>query len=253
LGFLDGLRKLFGKAKPPAVDADGGASGRAGAAEAVNKGGLGGKDDGKSKSADGISGNDIKKFKPDLLVVGLGNPGAKYDGTRHNVGFDVADGFCAALGGSVADLGECCEAVCRAAFCGSARKQVLVAKPLTYMNLSGDAVGALVKKYGLSADRCLIIVDDFQIPLCKLRFRKDGSPGGHNGLKSVSAAIGAGYPRLRVGIGPLPPNAGVIDFVLGKFEESERDDVAKSVKAAAEAVAFMIDNGIDAAMNKYNG
>jgi PTH1 family peptidyl-tRNA hydrolase len=224
LGLLGGLfGKLFGKGQPRGVD----------------RGGV-------------PLVNDIGKFKPELLVVGLGNPGSDYDGTRHNVGFDVADAFCAALSGDVSAPVERCEAMCRMAFCGAARKPVLVAKPLTYMNLSGDAVGPLVKKYGLSGDRCLIIVDDFQIPLGKLRFRKDGSPGGHNGLKSVSAAIGAGYPRLRVGIGPLPPNASVIDFVLGKFEESERADVAETVKAAAEAVAFMVGNGIDAAMNKYN-
>jgi peptidyl-tRNA hydrolase, PTH1 family len=237
LGLFGGLLgRLFGKGKPRKVGADGipALADTAG----VNS---------------GININDIRKFKPDLLIVGLGNPGAKYGGTRHNAGFDVADEFCAALGGDVTAPGEYCEAVCRAAFCGAARKPVLIAKPLTYMNLSGDAAGALVKKYGLSADKCLIIVDDFQIPLGKLRFRKDGSPGGHNGLKSVSAAIGASYPRLRAGIGPLPKGASVIDFVLGAFEESEREDVCKMVKAAAEAVAFMVDNGIDAAMNKYNG
>ena len=258
MGLFDGLRKLFGKGKPTAVDADGGAPSRVDVAEAVDKDGGGGRGDGKSKCVNGInnginSSNDIKKFKPDLFVIGLGNPGAKYDGTRHNVGFDVADCFCAAMGGEAAGRSECCEALCRAVFCGAARKPVLVAKPLTYMNLSGDAVGALVRKYGVGADRCLIIVDDFQIPLGKLRFRKDGSPGGHNGLKSVSAAIGPGYPRLRAGIGPLPKGAGVIDFVLGAFEESERGEAADMVKAAAEAVAFMVDNGIDAAMNKYNG
>jgi len=226
LGLLGGLfGKLFGKGRPQEVDAGDGAS---------------------------VPRADIKKFKPELLIIGLGNPGSKYDGTRHNVGFDVADEVCAALGNDVAAPVEYCEAMCRTAFCGSAGKPVLIAKPLTYMNLSGDSVGALVKKYGLSGSDSLIIVDDFHIPIGKLRFRKDGSPGGHNGLKSISAAIGPGYPRLRVGIGPLPPNTSVIDFVLGAFEECERDDVAKTVKSAAEAVAFMVDNGIDMAMNKYN-
>jgi len=238
------LGRLFGEGKPRKVDASGGPV-LADTAGVVDTKSVG--------VNSGVAINDIRKFKPDLLIAGLGNPGTKYDGTRHNVGFDVADGFCAALDGEVTAPSEYCEAVCRAAFCGASRKPVLIAKPLTYMNLSGDAVGALVGKYGLSADRCLIIVDDFQIPLGKLRFRKDGSPGGHNGLKSVSAAIGTSYPRLRAGIGPLPKGASVIDFVLGAFDESERGDVADMVKAAAAAVAFMVDNGIDAAMNKYNG
>ncbi|MDR2694592.1 MAG: aminoacyl-tRNA hydrolase [Chitinispirillales bacterium] len=238
MGLFGGLLgRLFGKGRPRKVDA-GGAPALVDAAGVVDTGGG------------GI--NYIRKFKPELLVTGLGNPGARYDGTRHNVGFDVADEFCAALGGGVTEPCEYCEAMCRAAFCGPARKPVLIAKPLTCMNLSGDAVGALVRKYGLSGDKCLVIVDDFHIPLGKMRFRKDGSPGGHNGLKSVSAAIGTGYPRLRVGIGPLPRGASVIDFVLGGFEERERGDAGKAVKAAAEAAAFMIDNGIDAAMNRYN-
>jgi PTH1 family peptidyl-tRNA hydrolase len=194
----------------------------------------------------------IEEFKPDILIVGLGNPGAKYESTRHNVGFDVADEFRAAMGDAVTASAEYCEAICHAVFCRPGGKPALLAKPLTYMNLSGDAVGALVKRYGLSAERCLIIVDDFQLPLGKLRFRKDGSPGGHNGLKSVSAALGSVYPRLRVGIGPLPPNASVLDFVLGKFDEAQRPEAEKSIKAAAEAVAVMIDDGIDVAMNRYN-
>jgi PTH1 family peptidyl-tRNA hydrolase len=234
------FRRLFGKKRPRVVG--GGVPVPVDTAEAVNASDIG---------VSGVSVN-IRKFKPELLLIGLGNPGSKYDGTRHNAGFEVADEFCARLAGNVTAPEEYCEAVCRAAFCGSSRKAVLVAKPLTYMNLSGDAVGALVRKYGLGADRCLIIVDDFQLPLGKLRFRKDGSPGGHNGLKSVSSAIGAGYLRLRVGIGPLPPGASVIDFVLGVFDEGERGEVGRAVKEAAEAAAFMVDNGIDAAMNKYN-
>jgi PTH1 family peptidyl-tRNA hydrolase len=205
----------------------------------------------KGPGGAGNGGINIRSFKPEILIAGLGNPGSKYEGTRHNVGFEVADRFCA-LGAEFTGPEEYCEAMCRAGTRPGGGKPVLAAKPLTYMNLSGDSVGALVKRYGLSADRCLIIVDDFQLPLGKLRFRKDGSPGGHNGLKSVSAAIGGGYPRLRVGIGPLPPNAGVIDFVLGRFDESEREEVGRAIDKAAEAVSFLVDNGIDAAMNLYN-
>jgi PTH1 family peptidyl-tRNA hydrolase len=186
------------------------------------------------------------------LVFGLGNPGGKYAGTRHNAGFDAIDELCAATGGGVSAPRAYCEADCRMAALGAKRKPALLAKPLTYMNLSGDAVGLLLSKYQLTADRCLVIVDDFNIPLGKIRLRKEGSPGGHNGLKSVSEEIGHGYPRLRIGIGPLPPGVSVIDFVLGRFDEAEREKVGLAIKAAAEAVMFLVENGIEAAMNRYN-
>jgi PTH1 family peptidyl-tRNA hydrolase len=200
--------------------------------------------------ADAVSG--IKKFKPELLIFGLGNPGGKYGGTRHNVGFDVVDELCAAQGGGVSAPREYCEADCRMAALGAGKKNVLLAKPLTYMNLSGDAVGLLLGKYQLPADRCLVIVDDFNIPLGKIRLRKEGSPGGHNGLKSVSEEIGQGYPRLRIGIGPLPSGISVIDFVLGRFDDAEREKIGSAIKAAAEAVMFLVENGVEAAMNRYN-
>jgi PTH1 family peptidyl-tRNA hydrolase len=191
--------------------------------------------------------------KPELLIFGLGNPGPKYGGTRHNIGFDVIDGFCELLGGNAPGPKEYyCGAECRSAVYGAAGKPVLLVKPLTYMNLSGESVSALIDRYQLTAADCLVIVDDFSIPLGKIRFRKDGSPGGHNGLKSVSAAIGCDYPRLRVGIGPLPAGASIVNFVLGHFEDREREAAAEAVKTAAEAVIFAIDNGIDASMNKYN-
>jgi len=188
------------------------------------------------------------EFKPELLIFGLGNPGGKYAGTRHNIGFEVVDGLASAASASK----ECCEADCREAVFGAGRKPVLLVKPQTYMNLSGDAVGALIGEYGLTAADCLVIVDDFNIPLGKVRFRKDGSAGGHNGLKSITAAIGQDYPRLRVGIGPLPVGVTVIDFVLGRFDAQENEKVKEIVKTAAESVVFMIENGIDMAMNRYN-
>jgi len=200
---------------------------------------------------DWLFGKREPEARPELLVFGLGNPGGKYAGTRHNIGFEVIDRLCA-VDTLVSPSKEICEAVCRLMMCGPGKKPVLFVKPLTYMNLSGDAVGALVRRYGLTAADCLVVVDDFNIPLGKLRFRKDGSPGGHNGLKSISAAIGSDYPRLRVGIGPLPAGISIIDFVLGRFEDSGREEVDKVIKVAADAVDFMIENGIDTAMNKYN-
>jgi len=189
----------------------------------------------------------LSDVKPELLVFGLGNPGGKYAGTRHNIGFDVVDEL---AGASASE--EYCEADCRAAAFGANHKPVLLVKPLTYMNLSGDAVGALIGRYGLTAADCLVVVDDFNIPLGKLRFRKDGSAGGHNGLKSINEAIGSEYPRLRVGIGPLPKGISVIDFVLGRFDVEESEKVKEVTKTAAEAVIFMIENGIETAMNRYN-
>jgi PTH1 family peptidyl-tRNA hydrolase len=226
--------KLFGKR---------GAEAGAGAVKGVRR----------DNDVSGLKGiNDVKSFRPELLIFGLGNPERKYDGTRHNIGFDVIEELCAVLGDGVSAPQIFCEAECRAASRGPGRKPVMLVKPLTYMNLSGDAVSALVNKYGLSAAECVVIVDDFNIPLGKIRFRKDGSPGGHNGLKSITAAIGANYPRLRVGIGPLPAGVAVIDFVLGHFEAAEREKAAEAVKTAAEAVLYMIENGIDPAMNRYN-
>jgi len=200
---------------------------------------------------DWLFGKREPEAKPELIIFGLGNPGGKYDGTRHNIGFDVVDRLCA-VDTLVAPPRECCEALCRLMNCGTAGKPVLFAKPLTYMNLSGNAVSALLRRYGLTAADMLVIVDDFNIPLGKIRFRKDGSPGGHNGLKSITAATGPDYPRLRVGIGPLPAGVSIIDFVLGRFDSSELEEVNNVVKTAADAVDFMIDNGIDTAMNRYN-
>jgi len=200
---------------------------------------------------DWLFGKREPEAKPELLIFGLGNPGGKYAGTRHNIGFEVIDRLCA-VDTLVSPPTEMCEAECRLMMCGPAKLPALFVKPLTYMNLSGDAVGALIRKYGLTPSDCLVVVDDFNIPLGKLRIRKDGSPGGHNGLKSISAAIGSDYPRLRVGIGPLPAGISIIDFVLGRFEDSEREEVGNVIKIAADAVDFMIENGIDNAMNRYN-
>jgi PTH1 family peptidyl-tRNA hydrolase len=200
---------------------------------------------------DWLFGKREPEVKPELLVFGLGNPGVKYAGTRHNIGFDIVDRLCA-VDTLVSPSKTYCEADCRMMACGPAKKPVLFVKPLTYMNLSGGAVSALIRKYGLTAADCLVVVDDFNIPLGKIRFRKDGSPGGHNGLKSISAAIGSDYPRLRVGIGPLPAGISIIDFVLGRFDSGEREEVDEVVKIAAAAVDFMIENGVDTAMNRYN-
>lgn len=187
--------------------------------------------------------------KPEILIFGLGNPGAKYSGTRHNIGFCVIDELRVRLGAS--EFAVCCESEVYMAKLGDGKTAALV-KPQTYMNLSGDAVSACMAGYGLSNEKCLVIVDDFNVALGKIRFRRDGTHGGHNGLKSIEASVGRDFPRLRVGIGPLSPNSEIIEFVLGRFEEQEQAKVREVVKGCADAVIFALENGIDTAMNKYN-
>jgi len=187
--------------------------------------------------------------KPEMLIFGLGNPGGKYSGTRHNIGFCVIDELADCLGAS--EPAHCCESEIRIIRTGDGKTAALV-KPLTYMNLSGSAVSACMVKYGLSSEKCLVVVDDFNIALGKIRFRKNGTHGGHNGLKSIEASAGKDFPRLRVGIGPLPPNISIIDFVLGRFEDQEQSEVRQIVKKCAEAVIFALENDIDTVMNKYN-
>jgi len=187
--------------------------------------------------------------KPETLIFGLGNPGGKYSGTRHNIGFCVIDELAEILGASEPVL--CCKSEVRMARMENGKVIALV-KPLTYMNLSGDAVSACMAKYGLTSEKCLVIVDDFNIALGKIRFRKDGTHGGHNGLKSIEASAGKEFPRLRVGIGPLPQKISIIDFVLGRFEELELAEVRQVVKRCGEAIIFALKNDIDTAMNKYN-
>ncbi|MCL2689359.1 MAG: aminoacyl-tRNA hydrolase [Chitinispirillia bacterium] len=187
--------------------------------------------------------------KPEMLIFGLGNPGGKYGGTRHNIGFCVIDEIADLLKAS--EPMYCCESEIRMVRMGDGRRAALV-KPLTYMNLSGSAVSACMAKWQVGGDKCLIIVDDFNIALGKIRFRKDGTHGGHNGLKSIEASVGRDIPRLRVGIGPLPKNISIIDFVLGRFEEQEQSEVREVVKKCAEAVSFSFQNDFDTVMNRYN-
>lgn len=207
-----------------------------------------------SASVDTVAKNN-RIIKPELVIVGLGNPGEKYENTRHNIGFMVIEKLRESLSDKIETNGWFCESSNFIATCGDGENQktVLFARPQTYMSLSGDAVGGLLKKYKLTAGDCLIVVDDFNIPLGKIRFRKNGSHGGHNGLKSISSVLGSDdYPRLRVGIGPRPQEISIIDFVLGNFCDEEVGDVESVVKKCVDAVLFMIDNGIDKSMTSYN-
>lgn len=184
------------------------------------------------------------------LVIGLGNPGPKYAGTRHNVGFDVVDYLAAAP--SVGSWRSRFQAfVAETAENG---EPVLLMKPDTFMNLSGRAVRQAVDFYKIAPADLLVICDDLALPLGKLRLRATGSHGGQNGLRSIHETLGTpDYPRLRVGIGSPGEHWDAADYVLGRFKSAERAAVDEAVAKAGQAVLTWATRGIDAAMNQANG
>jgi PTH1 family peptidyl-tRNA hydrolase len=185
------------------------------------------------------------------MIVGLGNPGPAYEATRHNLGFMVADAVSALLGVR-SWLFSAAFAMARAEEQG---RTIHIVKPLLFMNLSGTAVRDARAMTGTPAERILIVLDDFQIPLAALRIRPAGSDGGHRGLGSVIASLGTeAIPRLRCGIGGenLPPPAMRRDFVLGRFTPEESAAARDMVHRAAEAARTFAVSGIQRAMTSYN-
>jgi PTH1 family peptidyl-tRNA hydrolase len=181
------------------------------------------------------------------LIAGLGNPGAKYRGTRHNVGFEVLDTL--ARRASIEFESAPAEAV-------MARWRVrdtLLVKPLTFMNLSGQAVGELLRYFKIDVGDVLVVVDEVQLPLGKLRARALGSAGGHNGLKSVIAHLGEDFARLRLGVGRGDRERDLADHVLSRFDADETAEVERMIARAADASETFITSGIAAVMNQYNG
>jgi len=183
------------------------------------------------------------------IIVGLGNPGEKYEGTRHNVGFEVIDRLSETLF-ERKEFSQCKSQVLLGSI--DSGKKIALIKPQTFMNLSGEAVAAVLQNSGLASDQILVLVDDLNISLGKIRFRNNGSHGGHNGLKSIIAHVGSNFPRLRIGIGPIPPSLGVIDFVLGTFEEHQQSAVRTVVTTSVEAIQYYIGHDMVSTMNKYN-
>jgi PTH1 family peptidyl-tRNA hydrolase len=183
------------------------------------------------------------------IIVGLGNPGAKYSGTRHNIGFEVIDYLAAAPG--CTPFREKFEAF--VAEFKEGEETVLLIKPLTFMNLSGRAVRAILDFYKLPVEQLLIVCDDFNLPLGKLRIRMKGSHGGQNGLRNIQEQLGTdAYNRLRIGVGqPAPGDA--VDFVLSRFKPGERSATEEAVAQAAQAVLVWIRQGVEASMNRFNG
>ncbi len=183
------------------------------------------------------------------LVAGLGNPGDKYRGTRHNVGFDVLDLIAARHGLRF----ETAPAEALQARWRRADADVLLVKPLTFMNLSGQAVGELLRYFRVELADVLIVTDDVNLPIGRVRARPSGSDGGHNGLKSIAQHFGTiDYPRLRIGVGRGDMRRDLADHVLAKFESDERIAIDESVTRAADAVEMWIGEGLGKVMNAFN-
>jgi PTH1 family peptidyl-tRNA hydrolase len=181
------------------------------------------------------------------LIAGLGNPGARYRGTRHNVGFDVVDELAkrAAI--------EFESAPADALIARWRARDALIAKPLTFMNLSGQAIGELLRYFKIDVADLLVVVDEAQLPLGKLRARARGSAGGHNGLKNVIGHLGEDFSRLRLGVGRGDGRRDLADHVLAKFDKDEAAEVERMTLRAADAAETFITFGIAAVMNQYNG
>ena len=185
------------------------------------------------------------------LIVGLGNPGEKYENTRHNVGFQVIDELAERQGKPVQRLKF--KALTGLLTIGG--EKALVMKPVTYMNLSGEAVRPAADFYKIPPEHILVISDDTALDAGKLRIRTKGSAGGHNGLKSIIQHLGSDqFPRIRVGVGQKPhPDYDLADWVLGKFQGEDKKVMDAAVRRAADAVECLLKEGPDRAMNRFNG
>ena len=187
----------------------------------------------------------------DWLLVCLGNPGDQYENTRHNVGFMVADEIAERQRAPIQKL----KFKALTNLLTISGEKVLVMKPITYMNLSGEAVRQAADFYKVAPDHVLVVSDDTSLAVGKLRIRKGGSAGGHNGLKNIIQHLGTDqFPRLRLGVGEKPhPDYDLADWVLGKFQGEDKKQVEAAVKKAADAIECILSQGLDKGMNKFNG
>lgn len=185
------------------------------------------------------------------LIVGLGNPGEKYENTRHNVGFQVVDELAERQNAPVQKL----KFKALTNLLTIAGEKVLVMKPVTYMNLSGEAVRPAADFYKIPPERILVISDDTALDPGKLRIRQKGSAGGHNGLKNIIQHLGTDqFPRVKVGVGEKPhPDYDMADWVLSKFVGEDLKTITAAIEKAGKAVECLIAEGPDKAMNKFNG
>lgn len=183
------------------------------------------------------------------IIAGLGNPTKDYDGTRHNVGFEVIDKLADEYNISM-DIKK------HKAICGKgviAGQKVILVKPQTYMNLSGESIRDVIDFYKADIDDLVVIFDDICLDVGKLRLRPKGSAGGHNGIKSIIAHLGTDqFKRIKFGVGDKPKNYDLADWVLGRFPKEEKQDVESGVKLACKAIETILVDGIEAGMNQYN-
>lgn len=184
------------------------------------------------------------------IIAGLGNPGKEYEGTRHNAGFIALDKIAEESDISI-DSFE------RHALTGKGRingEKVLLLKPQTYMNLSGVAVRATLDYYKEPVESLIVIYDDISLEPGRIRIRQKGSAGGHNGIKNIIAELGTDeFDRIKIGVGQKPPRFDLVDWVLGRFKDEDLPKIKEAVERTAEATGFMISDGAEAAMNRYNG
>lgn len=185
-----------------------------------------------------------------FLIAGLGNPENRYDGTRHNIGFDVIDVLAERYHINMNEKKH--RAICGTGVVEGVR--VLLAKPLTYMNLSGESIREIVNYYKLNPQEDMLVVfDDVSLAPGSIRVRRKGSAGGHNGIKSIIAGLGTqNFMRIKVGVGEKPPGWDLADYVLGRFSKEERALVEPALSDAADAAALMAQGDVGQAMNEYN-
>lgn len=191
-----------------------------------------------------------KEEKIMYVIAGLGNPTAKYEKTRHNVGFDVIDRLAEKYNIRVSDNRQ-------KALCGTGiieGEKVLLVKPQTFMNLSGESIGAILNFYKVEPETNLIVIyDDISLEPGRLRIRKKGSAGGHNGIKNIIAHTGTQeFLRIKVGVGEKPQGWDLADYVLGRFSKEDREKVEDAFDRAVEAVSYMVKGETDKAMNLFN-
>lgn len=188
------------------------------------------------------------------LIAGLGNPEKKYIGTRHNTGFAAVEALCEKLGGLKLNETKFQGVYTKARVMTPAGpEQLIIVKPLTYMNLSGNCIAPLANFYKIPAEQVIVVSDDINLAVGRMRIRKGGSAGGHNGLKSIIQCLGTDqFPRVRVGVGQKPEYMDLADYVLAKFDRNDAAVMATTYDAVADAILDIVNQGVEHAMNHYN-